>query len=149
MKGGCSHCIRHPADRWRHFDPPKGGTWLALVPCRVKSKKKIKLCTLRRCKWSALRPFHTFKVPEDSTASGVALSRNTTPTLIDFAEAGRRQLIGRRWLAGPPHVSGPVAPRQTFRLGENVKLDCPIRAIPAPILEWSKVSPNLLTFHPI
>ena len=50
------------------------------------------------------------------------------------------------WSTGPPHVAGPVAPKQTFRLGETVKLDCPIRGVPAPILEWLKVSALLLSF---
>jgi len=39
---------------------------------------------------------------------------------------------------GPPHVWGAVPSGQTFRLGDTVKLDCPIRANPSPILEWSK-----------
>ncbi|KAK4026363.1 hypothetical protein OUZ56_015366 [Daphnia magna] len=41
-------------------------------------------------------------------------------------------------LKGPPHISGSLAPRQTFRLGETVKLDCPIRGTPTPIVEWYK-----------
>ena len=42
-------------------------------------------------------------------------------------------------IAGPPHVWGAVPSSQTFRLGDTVKLDCPIRANPPPILEWLKV----------
>jgi len=41
-------------------------------------------------------------------------------------------------IAGPPHVWGAVPSSQTFRLGDTVKLDCPIRANPPPILEWLK-----------
>jgi len=41
-------------------------------------------------------------------------------------------------IKGPPLVWGAVPSRQTFRLGDTIKLDCPIRANPAPILEWSK-----------
>ena len=41
---------------------------------------------------------------------------------------------------GPPHISGSVTPRQTFRLGETIKLDCPIRGTPTPIVEWYKVN---------
>jgi hypothetical protein len=41
---------------------------------------------------------------------------------------------------GPPHISGSVTSKQTFRLGETVKLDCPIRGTPTPIVEWYKVN---------
>ncbi|XP_057368193.1 fibroblast growth factor receptor-like 1 [Daphnia carinata] len=41
-------------------------------------------------------------------------------------------------LKGPPHISGSVTPKQTFRLGETIKLDCPIRGTPTPIVEWYK-----------
>lgn len=41
---------------------------------------------------------------------------------------------------GPPHISGSVTARQTFRLGETIKLDCPIRGTPTPIVEWYKVN---------
>ncbi|XP_046642813.1 fibroblast growth factor receptor-like 1 isoform X1 [Daphnia pulicaria] len=41
-------------------------------------------------------------------------------------------------LKGPPHISGSVTSKQTFRLGETVKLDCPIRGTPTPIVEWYK-----------
>ncbi|EFX73925.1 hypothetical protein DAPPUDRAFT_57798, partial [Daphnia pulex] len=40
--------------------------------------------------------------------------------------------------SGPPHISGSVTSKQTFRLGETVKLDCPIRGTPTPIVEWYK-----------
>lgn len=33
-----------------------------------------------------------------------------------------------------------MTPRQTFRLGETIKLDCPIRGTPTPIVEWYKVN---------
>ncbi len=42
--------------------------------------------------------------------------------------------------SGPPHISGSVTSKQTFRLGETVKLDCPIRGTPTPIVEWYKVN---------
>lgn len=50
-------------------------------------------------------------------------------------------LLFRFWNnLGPPHISGSVTPRQTFRLGETIKLDCPIRGTPTPIVEWYKVN---------
>ena len=39
---------------------------------------------------------------------------------------------------GPPQVISPVTQRQIARVGDTVRLSCPVEADPTPLLQWSK-----------
>ncbi|XP_065556342.1 fibroblast growth factor receptor-like 1 isoform X1 [Artemia franciscana] len=41
-------------------------------------------------------------------------------------------------IKGPPHIVSSYEKRQIFKYGDQIKLDCPVKGYPTPIINWKK-----------